>query len=169
MHQKVSKRGHIDLRTEYCAQFQPADDHLARIVTEVLEGAAHCVHDVVVEPLHFIPVFASPETRGQVHFIKYAPVETQAGLPVTVNHMRGQVINYLVMFDIIFRTVPVSAVNGKVAQRGTDIDLDAAAELALMDIPFFVEPAPVVMGCAGGLKLAQIDRKSTRLNSSHLG
>src|ERR1035441_2961320 len=66
------------------------------------------------------------------------------------------VINYLVMFDIIFRPVPVSAVNGKVAQRGTDIDLDAAAELALMDIPFFVEPAPVVMGCAGGLKLAQI-------------
>jgi hypothetical protein len=107
VHQKLAQP---QIRAENRAQLQPADEHLLRIVTPVLERPQHRIDRVVVELLQLDPV-GTPEQYSQIRLVEHAPGKLQAAVSVAVDQMRGDGVNNFVQLSVIFRRRPVPPVD----------------------------------------------------------
>ena len=126
-----------------------------RVVAAVLESSQDGVSRVVVELLELVPV-GTPEDRTQIRLVEDAPGETERGRAVAIDHVAGDRAGDFVPLDMVLDGGPASTVAGEVARGIGEVDHQAAAILAMGQVPFLVEPPPVIVRCAVRGELAEV-------------
>ena len=137
------------------AQLEAADEDLARVMAAVLEGPQDGVGRVVIERLELVPA-RPPEERPQVGLVEDAPGEVERIGAVAVDHVPGDRAGDVVPLGEVLHRGPAPAVAREVPGGIGEVDHDAAAVLAVAQVPLLVEPAPVIAGRAVRAVLAEV-------------